>query len=228
MRTMERRNLELEQKFRKQFTRRCWFFLFVTILLYLILASRFAYLQIFQYDELVTKAEANRKTETAHPPRRGIIMDKNGEVLATNDPIYTLEITPAKTPNFNQTIKELQKVISISKGDIRRFNRLKDELPRLSPVPVKSGLTDEEVARFTAQSWRFPGVEVRSRMHRFYPAGKDAAHVVGYIGRISQRDQTRLEESGRGNDYTGTLNIGKTGIELSYEDVLHGLSLIHI
>ena len=142
-------------------------------------------------------------------------MDKNGEVLATNDPIYTLEITPAKTPNFNQTIKELQKVISISKGDIRRFNRLKDELPRLSPVPVKSGLTDEEVARFTAQSWRFPGVEVRSRMHRFYPAGKDAAHVVGYIGRISQRDQTRLEESGRGNDYTGTLNIGTTGIELS-------------
>ena len=69
----------------------------------------------FQYDELVTKAEANRKTETAHPPRRGIIMDKNGEVLATNDPIYTLEITPTKTPNFNQTIKELQKVISISK-----------------------------------------------------------------------------------------------------------------
>ena len=118
MRTMERRNLELEQKFRKQFTRRCWFFLFVTILLYLILASRFAYLQIFQYDELVTKAEANRKTETAHPPRRGIIMDKNGEVLATNDPIYTLDITPAKTPNFNQTLKELQKVISISKGDI--------------------------------------------------------------------------------------------------------------
>lgn len=219
---MERRNLELEQKFRKQFTRRCWFFLFVTILLYLILASRFAYLQIFQYDELVTKAEANRKTETVHPPRRGIIMDKNGEVLATNDPIYTLEITPAKTPNFNQTIKELQKVISISKGDIRRFNRLKDELPRLSPVPVKTNLTDEEVARFTAQAWRFPGVEVRSRMHRSYPAGKDAAHVVGYIGRISQRDQTRLEESGRGNDYTGTLNIGKTGIELSYEDVLHG------
>ena len=219
---MERRNLELEQKFRKQFTRRCWFFLFVTILLYLILASRFAYLQIFQYDELVTKAEANRKTETAHPPRSGIIMDKNGEVLATNDPIYTLEITPAKTPNFNQTIKELQKVISISKGDIRRFNRLKDELPRLSPVPVKTNLTDEEVARFTAQAWRFPGVEVRSRMHRSYPAGKDAAHVVGYIGRISQRDQTRLEESGRGNDYTGTLNIGKTGIELSYEDVLHG------
>ena len=141
------------------------------------------------------EGRGNRKTETAHPPRRGIIMDKNGEVLATNDPIYTLEITPAKTPNFNQTIKELQKVISISKGDIRRFNRLKDELPRLSPVPVKSGLTDEEVARFTAQSWRFPGVEVRSRMHRFYPAGKDAAHVVGYIGRISQRDQTRLKRA---------------------------------
>lgn len=219
---MKRRIKELEKKYRKQFRGRCWFFLLVTVLLYLILAARFAYLQIFQYDEFVTKAEANRKTETAHPPRRGIILDKNGEVLATNDPIYTLEITPAKATGLKKTIEELGTVISISKGDLRKFNRLKDELPRLSPVPIKSGLTDEEVARFTAQAWRFPGVEVRSRMHRSYPFGKETAHVVGYIGRISQKDQTRLEDSGKGRDYTGTLNIGKTGIELSYEDVLHG------
>lgn len=219
---MKRRIKELEKKYRKQFRGRCWFFLFVSFLLYAVLAGRFAYLQIFQYDELVTKAEANRKTETAHPPRRGIIMDKNGEILATNEPRYTLEITPAKTPGFNKTIQEIGKVIPISKGEIRKFNRLKDELPRLSPVPIKANLTDEEVARFTAQAWRFPGVEVRSRMHRSYPQGKETAHVVGYIGRISQKDQNRLEESGRGRDYTGTLNIGKTGIELSYEDILHG------
>lgn len=219
---MKRRIKELEKKYRKQFRGRCWFFLLVTVFLYLILAARFAYLQIFQYDEFVTKAEANRKTETAHPPRRGIILDKNGEVLATNDPIYTLEITPAKATGLKRTIEELGTVISISKGDLRKFNRLKDELPRLSPVPIKSGLTDEEVARFTAQAWRFPGVEVRSRMHRSYPFGRETAHVVGYIGRISQKDQTRLEDSGKGRDYTGTLNIGKTGIELSYEEVLHG------
>lgn len=219
---MKRRVQELESKHRQQFINRCWFFLFVTLLCFGILTLRFVWLQIIQYDELVVKAEANRKTETAHPPRRGTIVDKNGEILATNDPIYTLEITPAETPNFRKTIDELGKIISISKGDLRRFNRLKDELPRLSPVPIKSGLTDEEVARFTAQSWRFPGVEVRSRMHRRYPQAEAAAHVVGYIGRISQKDQTRLEESGRGRDYSGTLNIGKTGIELSYEDELHG------
>lgn len=219
---MKKRVKEEESKLRLQFSRRGLFFFFVTLLLYSILICRFVWLQVVQYDEFVVKAEANRKTETAHAPRRGVISDKNGEILASNEPIYTLEITPAKTPGFRKTLEELSKVISISRTDKKRFYRLKEELPRLSPVPIKSNLTDEEVARFTAQAWRFPGVEVRSRMHRYYPQGADAAHVVGYIGRINQKDQARLEESGKGRDYTGTLNIGKTGIELSYEDYLHG------
>lgn len=219
---MKRRVKEIEAARKLQFYKRSLFFFFITVLLYLTLASRFAWLQIVQYDELITKAEANRKTETYHPPRRGVITDKNGEILASNTPVYTLEITPAKTPGFQKTLNELEKVISISKTDKRRFNRLKEELPRLSPVPIKTALTDEEVARFVAQSWRFPGVEIRSRMHRNYPQGEAAAHVVGYLGRINQKDQARLDESDKGRDYTGTLNIGKTGIELSYEEKLHG------
>ena len=204
------------------FRRRSVFFCFVTIILFLLLASRFFYLQILEYDNFIIKAEANRKTETAHPPRRGIIMDKNGELLAANEPIYTLEITPGKVVGLAKTIEALEKIIPITKYDKKRFYRLKDELPRLSPVPLKSNLTDEDVARFIAQAWKFPGVEVRSRMHRYYPQGKDAAHVVGYIGRISQRDQAALEKSGKEAEYSGTLNIGKLGLEQSYEDVLHG------
>ena len=204
------------------FRKRTVFFCFVTLILFLLLASRFFYLQIIEYDNFIIKAEANRKTETAHPPRRGIIMDKNGELLAANEPIYTLEITPGKVVGLAKTIESLEKIIPITKYDKKRFYRLKDELPRLSPVPLKSNLTDEDVARFIAQAWKFPGVEVRSRMHRYYPQGKDAAHVVGYIGRISQRDQAALEKSGKEAEYSGTLNIGKLGLEQSYEDVLHG------
>ncbi len=206
----------------KTFRGRSWFFGFVTVFLFSILAFRFFYLQVIEYDNFIVKAEANRKTEAFHAPRRGIIMDKHGEMLAANEPIYTLEITPGKVHGLNKTIEDLSKIIEISKYERRKFLRLKDELPRLSPVPLKSNLTDEEVARFVAQSWRYPGVEVRSRMHRYYPQGKDAAHVVGYIGRISQRDQTALEKSGKEADYTGTLYIGKLGLEQSYEDVLHG------
>ena len=204
------------------FRKRTVFFCFVTLILFLLLSSRFFYLQIIEYDNFIIKAEANRKTETAHPPRRGIIMDKNGELLAANEPIYTLEITPGKVVGLAKTIESLEKIIPITKYDKKRFYRLKDELPRLSPVPLKSNLTDEDVARFIAQAWKFPGVEVRSRMHRYYPQGKDAAHVVGYIGRISQRDQAALEKSGKEAEYSGTLNIGKLGLEQSYEDVLHG------
>lgn len=218
----QRQDKELKIQGRKQLYRRVGFFVVVMVLLFAGLAWRMAWLQIVQYDSLVEKAESNRKTETSFPPRRGVIWARNGELLATNKPVYSLEIVPAETPNLNRTIAELGEMIPISKSDTRRFYRLKEELPRLSPVPLKTGLTDEEVARVVAQGWKFPGVDVRSRMHRVYPQGEEAAHIVGYIGRISQKDQDRLEKSGKERDYNGTLSIGKTGIELSYEELLHG------
>lgn len=218
----KRQDKEVKIQGRKRLLRRVVCFVVIMVLLFAGLAWRMAWLQIVQYDSLVEKAEANRKSETSHPPRRGIIWARNGELLAANKPVYSLEIVPAETHGLSKTILELGKFISLSKSDVRRFNRLKEELPRLSPVPIKTGLTDEEVARFTAQEWKFPGVEVRSRMQRVYPQGTDAAHVVGYIGRISQNDQDRLEKAGKDKDYNGTLSIGKTGIELSYEEVLHG------
>lgn len=219
---MSRFNEELVKQSKQVFKSRCWQFAVVMFLLYGILACRFLWLQVIEYDSFVNKAENNRITETAHAPRRGVIRDRHGELLAVNEPIYSLELVPAKVQGLNKTLDELGKIIEISKYDRRRFFRLKDELPRLSPVPVKTNLTDEEVARFIAQAWRFPGVEVSSRLHRRYPQGAAAAPVVGYIGRISQRDQNRLKEGGEERDYEGTLNIGKIGLELSYEKDLHG------
>lgn len=219
---MTRYHDEKEKGFRQLFKRRSWVFLGVMLLFYAILAGRFAYLQIYQYEDFVYKAESNRITETALPPQRGVIYDRNGERLAINEPMYSLELIPAKVYRLNNTIDEISKIIEIRPSDRKRFNRMKDELPRLSPVPLKINLTDTEVAKFTAQAWRFPGVEVRSRMHRAYPQGEVAAHVVGYIGRISERDQRQLKERGEDGDYEGTLNIGKSGLELSYESTLHG------
>lgn len=214
---------EKEKLRRKKFLSRVFFFIFVTIVLYAVLISRFAWLQIFEYENFVTKAESNRMTETSHPPRRGMIYDRNGVVLAQNEPMYSLELTPAKVVGLNKTIEALSGIIEITPRDKKKFFRLKDELPRLSPVPLKINLTDKEVAVFTAQAWKFPGVEVRSRLHRSYPQGSATAHVVGYIGRISQKDQNLLKDRGDDRDYEGTLNIGKSGLELSYEKELHGL-----
>ncbi|MCD8339940.1 MAG: penicillin-binding protein 2 [Burkholderiales bacterium] len=206
----------------RMFRGRSFWFVVAVVALYALLIGRFFYLQVIEYEEFSVKAEANRKTEVAHAPRRGIIVDKHGELLAANEPSYTLEVTPAKVGTMGNTLEELGHFINISKADVRRFNKFKDELPRLSPVPIKLNLSDEEVARFTAQSWRFPGVEVRSRLHRYYPQGKDAAHIVGYLGRISQKDQNDIVAKGKEAEYSGTLDIGKIGLELSYEDVLHG------
>lgn len=220
---MNRFNEKLIRKNRQQFLRRIWVFLAVMFVLYGALVFRFAWLQIIEYENFVTKAENNRITEAIQPPGRGVIRDRNGHLLAVNEAIYSLEIIPAKVQGLEKTISELSKIIKISNRDKRKFYRLKDELPRLSPVPLKINLTNEDVARFVAQAWRFPGVEVRSREHRYYPYGSVAAHVVGYIGRISQRDQNHLKENGEERDYEGTLNIGKSGLELSYERDLHGV-----
>ncbi len=159
------------------------------------MASRFFYLQIIEYDNFIIKAEANRKTEDSSSSAPPVLLWIRTESCGSKrSQLYTLEITPGKVVGLAKTIESLEKIIPITKYDKKRFYRLKDELPRLSPVPLKSNLTDEDVARFIAQAWKFPGVEVRSRMHRYYPQGKDAAHVVGYIGRISQRDQAALEK----------------------------------
>jgi penicillin-binding protein 2 len=188
-----------------------------------LLGLRFWYLQVANHDSYAARAEQNRLSLVPITPHRGVVLDRNGEQLARNYSAYTLEITPSKTGrDLDQVIDQLSHVIPIEGRDKRRFRQLMGESRRFESLPIRSRLTDEEVARFAAQSYRFPGVEIRARMLRSYPQNETAAHVIGYIGRISQRDAKMLDDEGLTANYRGTDYIGKEGLEKSYESVLHG------
>jgi len=187
-----------------------------------LLLARMIYLQVLHHDYYQTKAEDNRITIVPIPPNRGLILDRNGEVLARNDSGYTLEISPAKVRNLEGTIDELSKLVEIGTRDRGRFRKLMSETRRSESLPIRTRLTDEEVARFAANRFRFAGVEIKARLFRSYPHGESASHVIGYIGRINEDDQERLEELGLEANYRGTDNIGRKGVEASYQQDLHG------
>jgi penicillin-binding protein 2 len=192
-----------------------------------LLASRLVWLQVVRHDDLRTQAEANRIAVVPIVPNRGIITDRNGVVLATNYSAYTLEITPSKVEaELEPVIDALATLVDIQPRDRRRFKRLLDESKHFESLPIRTKLTDEEVARFMAQRFRFPGVDVRARLFRNYPEGDSASHLLGYIGRINAREKEAMEEwdeETRGN-YRGTDYIGKLGLEQSYERELHGIT----
>jgi penicillin-binding protein 2 len=192
------------------------------VLLFLLLAGRFVWLQVIQYDHYHALAENNRIALVPAPPPRGAIYDRNGVVLAQNDTAFTLEITPHRAGNVEAVLEQLATLIEITPADIRRFRRLMSESKGFESVVLRSRLTEEEVARFAVNRYRFPGVEVRARQFRQYPYADVMAHVVGYIGRISPLDKERLTEAGLAANYRGTEYIGKSGVEASYERWLHG------
>ena len=188
-----------------------------------ILVARFVWLQVIQHDKYHSQAEDNRIALVPIVPNRGLIVDRNGVVLARNYSAYTLEITPSKLQaNMESVIDELAKLVAIEPRDRKRFKRLLEESRSFASVPIRTRLTDDEVARFTAQRFRFPGVEVQARLFRQYPLGEVASHVVGYIGRINQKESDALAETDAAANYNGTEHIGKEGLEKRYERYLHG------
>nr|WP_235584398.1 penicillin-binding protein 2 [Massilia sp. MS-15] len=188
-----------------------------------LLVARFVWLQVLRHDQFALQAEGNRIALVPIVPNRGLIVDRNGVVLARNYSAYTLEVTPSKLQaNMESTINELSKLVEIDARDRRRFKRLLEESRSFASVPLRTRLTDDEVARFTAQRFRFPGVEVQARLFRQYPLGETASHVIGYIGRINQKEAAKLEEDGIDANYNGTEHIGKEGVEKKYESYLHG------
>ncbi len=187
-----------------------------------LLLARMIYLQVLQHDYYQTKAEDNRITIVPIPPNRGLILDRNGEVLARNDSGYTLEISLAKVQDLERTIDRLSELVEIGPRDRSRFKKLMSETRRSDSLPIRTRLTDEEVARFAANRFRFQGVEIKARLFRYYPRDESASHVIGYIGRINEQDQERLEELGVESNYRGTDTIGRRGIEASYQQDLHG------
>ncbi|MBA2690656.1 MAG: penicillin-binding protein 2 [Burkholderiales bacterium] len=189
-----------------------------------VLATRFAYLQVVQYEHFQTQAEANRISILPVVPNRGLIKDRNGLVLAHNYSAYTLEITPSKAGKLDATIEQLATVVEITAKDRRRFKKLLEESRNFESLPIRTRLTEEEVARFAVSRYRFPGVDIKARLFREYPFGEVASHAIGYIGRINAGDVERLEDAGKTANYRGTDHVGKIGLEQSYEDELHGVT----
>ncbi len=192
------------------------------LLMFAVLLTRFVYLQVVQHNHYHTLAEANRISIVPATPGRGVITDRNGVQLAYNYTAHTLEITPSKAGSVDNTIDKLGEIVEISPRDRRRFRQLLEESKSFESLPIRSRLSDEEIARFAAHRYRFPGVEIKARLFRQYPQGELFSHVIGYIGRINQKEIDRLEENSELANYRGTDYIGKMGLEQSYERALHG------
>ena len=186
------------------------------------LAARFIYLQIVKHSHYETLAESNRIAVVPIAPNRGVITDRNGIVLAQSDSAYTLEIQPSRVSNLDETIEALAQIVDVSTRDRNRFRKLLAESKNFESLPLRTKLTDEEVARFAVNRFRFPGVEIKARLFRNYPFGEIGSHFLGHIGRINERDVEKIAEWEATANYKGSDYIGKVGLELSYERELHG------
>ena len=187
-----------------------------------LLSLRFVYLQVFQHQHYAAKAEDNRISIVPVSPNRGLIVDRHNVVIARNYSAYTLEIFPRRVRNMEATIDELAELVDIQPRDRARFRKLLAETRNAESLPIRNRLSDEEVARFAANRFRFQGVEIKARLFRQYPYGDVGSHVLGYMGRINQNDQAKMEELGTYANYRGTDFMGKAGVEATYESELHG------
>ena len=186
------------------------------------LASRMFYLQVIKRDYFHTLAEANRISVVPVVPNRGIITDRNGVVLAANYSAYTLRVTPSKVKNLDAAFDALTNIVDIQPRDRRRFKRLLEDSKNFESLPLRNRLSDEEIARFAVNRFRFPGFEISAGLFRNYPFGEVASHAIGHIGRINDADLKRIETNNLMVNYKGTDHIGKLGVEGSYESELHG------
>jgi penicillin-binding protein 2 len=204
------------------FRRRLSLVAFLVFVAFCGLFGRFFYLQVVQHAHFETLAESNRIAIVPVVPNRGVITDRNGIVLAQSYSAYTLEITPARIRNLDETIDQLAEIVDVQPRDRKRFRKLLEESKNFESLPIRTKLTDEEVARFAVSRYRFPGVDIKARLFRQYPFGEVASHVIGYIGRITDRDNERIAGWDETANYKGSDYIGKVGLELSYERELHG------
>ena len=188
------------------------------ILLLLLLILSLTKLQVFEHQHFTTLSQDNRVKVQPLPPTRGLIYDRNGTILAQNVSTHSLEITPERVPDLEQTLEQLGKIIIITEKDRKRFDRLRRQQRRFDSIPIRVHLEEEEVARFAVNRHRFPGVDIQAKLLRGYPLGEKTAHVLGYVGRINKQELKEIDNSA----YSGTTHIGKTGVEKTYEEVLHG------
>jgi penicillin-binding protein 2 len=217
----ELKNYQREQY---QFRLRLGVAALVVLLCFGVLLARFFYLQVLRYDHYQTLAENNRISLVPIVPNRGLILDRNGVVLAHNFFAYTLEITPSKVDDVEEVINEIARIIEITPNDRKQFKKFRDQSHNFESIPLRTHLNEAEAARFAVNRYRFPGVEIKSRLFRHYPQGKLGSHLLGYINRINETDLKGLEKRGDISNYKGSDHIGKDGLEESYERQLHGVT----
>ena len=209
-------------KYRFFFKRRLAILSVIISIAFFVIIGRFFYLQILKYDFYKGLSENNRIAIIPNVPNRGLILDRNGIVLADNYFAYSLEITPSKVTSLDKTINELNLVVELSSRDLKQFRKVLKKSSSLDSIPIKSQLSETEAARFAANKLRFEGVEIKSRLFRHYPRGAFASHLIGHINRINEEDKEAIKKLGWQQNYRGTDSIGKLGIEKYYEAKLHG------
>ncbi len=194
----------------------------IILIAFATLAARMFYLQVMKRDYFHTLAEANRISVVPVVPNRGIITDRNGVVLAANYSAYTLRVMPSRIKNLDAAFDSLAGIVDIQPRDRRRFKRLLEDSKSFESLPIRNRLSDEEIARFAVNRFRFPGFEISAGLFRNYPFGEVASHAIGHIGRINDADLKRIEANNLTVNYKGTDHIGKLGVEGSFEAELHG------
>ena len=183
-----------------------------------VIVTRYHSLQITDYEIYRTQSERNRVQLQPLPPKRGLIFDRNGVLLADNRPSYILSIVREQVPDLEATLAELAELVPVSESDLETFNKKLKRRHPYEAVPLRFRLTEAERARLSVNRYRLPGVVVDAQLLRYYPHGELFSHAIGYLGRINEQEVLELDES----DYRGTFHVGKVGVEKYYEDVLHG------
>lgn len=204
------------------FIRRALIAFAVVLLLFGVLITNLYHLQISRFDAYQTRSNSNRIKLMPIPPSRGLIYDRNGVVLALNQTFYQLEVVPDKVADLPQILEELRDIIELTDEDIANFEKERKNARRFTLIPLKTSLSEEQIARFAINQYRYPDFEIKGYQRRFYPYGSALTHVLGYVSKINDRDIRWLTESDRIKEYSATNDIGKQGLEKYYEHILHG------
>lgn len=204
------------------FARRAVIAFFGVLALTGVLLANLYNLQVVNYDDYQTRSNGNRIKLLPVPPARGLIYDRNGKVLAENLTYFGLFIVPEKTENIDQTLLDLKDIVGLTDEDIENYSKEKKRTSRYTPIMLKGNLTEEQIARFAVNQYRFPSLDVQAYYKRNYPYGELLTHIIGYVAKINENDKKKLQKSGKFGNYAGSHDMGKLGIEKFYEDQLHG------
>lgn len=207
------------QQEKRIFRSRVFFAIGIVSFFMCLLIARYAYLQIFHHQEFSQASDKNRIRLQPIAPARGYIYDRNGILLADNYPVFTATLSKADVEDIDGTVQRLVPILSLNQEDIDRFNSRIKTSKKTERVTLKLNLTEQDIARFSEVKFQFPGVDIETQMTRYYPHGELFAHVIGYVGRINDKELKEIDK----DSYAGTNLIGKIGVEKSYEDLLHGV-----